>query len=92
MTKSLGLVPQKLRSQSPLTSHLLDLICNGKFGVSSSVLLRALLTVKEKSTVCLFGFNGDFLVDIYIFNGGFSLDIYIFTEKRNTESLLRFTL
>lgn len=54
MIKPLGLIPQRLSSQSPLTSRLLDLICNGKFGVSSSVLLLAHLTVKGKSTVfCL---------------------------------------
>lgn len=65
--KILGLMPQRLRSQPPLTGCLLDLIWNGKSCVSSSVLLLTHLTVKGKSTVYLLGFNRVFSVGIYIF-------------------------
>lgn len=66
--KSLGLMPQRLKSQPPLTGCLLDLIWNGKSCVSLSVLLLTHLTVKGKSTVCLLGFNRVFSVGIYIFH------------------------
>lgn len=65
--KSLGLIPQRLKSQPPLTGCLLELIWNGKSCVSSSVLLLTHLTVKGKSILCLLGFNGVFSVGIYIF-------------------------
>lgn len=66
VTGSSDLVPQRLRSQSPFTSCLLESICNGKFCVSLSADSVAGAFDHKMNIHYMFGFNGVFSEDIYV--------------------------